>query len=95
MCPEGAATYAAYKQSLADGRVEARATCRAVQLRHRSQISDAAGSNANARPPQADRLFAVQRGISFFTNDLFPYAGRDKNNNDIAGEDNERPTWLR
>ena len=33
MCPEGAATYAAYKQSLADGRDRRKRTGRAVQLR--------------------------------------------------------------
>ena len=57
MCPEGAATYAAYKQSLADGRVKARPGG-AVQLRHRPEIS-AAADPPHARSPQADRLRAI------------------------------------
>ena len=48
LCPEGAATYAAYKQSLAEGRV-ARRPGGAVQLRDRAQISVAADP-MRARP---------------------------------------------
>ena len=54
-CPEGAATYAAYKQSLADGRVEQKRSGGAVQLRERAEIS-VAQDRAQARPAQADRL---------------------------------------
>ena len=42
LCPEGAATYAAYKQSLADGRDRKPRPGGAVQLRDRTEISAAA-----------------------------------------------------
>ncbi len=58
MCPEGAATYAAYKQSLADGRVSRSEQRRTVQLRDRAQIS-AAADPPHARSAQADRLWGV------------------------------------
>ena len=55
LCPEGAATYAAYKQAAADGRIGPGRTRRPVQLRLRSQISDAR-CRPHARPASADRL---------------------------------------
>ena len=62
MCPEGAATYAAYKQSLADGRVKQTRTGGAVQLRDRAEIS-AAADRAQARPSQADRFRIRCKGM--------------------------------
>ena len=50
MCPEGAATYAAWKQGLADGRIRTRRARRAVQLRDRPEIS-AAADTPHPRPP--------------------------------------------
>jgi threonine synthase len=47
MCPEGAATYAAYKESLAGGRVSRNESAVLFNLRHRAQIS------AAADPPHA------------------------------------------
>ncbi len=51
MCPEGAATYAALKQSLADGRVGKARARGALQLRHRPQVSAAAGAAARSTAP--------------------------------------------
>ena len=62
LCPEGAATYAAYKQSLGRRPRQEDRPGGAVQLRQRPEIS-AAEDRAQARPPQADRLRgAVKRG---------------------------------
>ena len=71
LCPEGAATYAAYKESLADGRVTKTGPGDAVQLRDRPQISAAAG-HAQARSPPADRLRQIVVSI-----DQHKYAGED------------------
>ena len=54
MCPEGAATYAAWKQALADGRIRKRRAGGAVQLRHRSEISAAAGARTLDRHKPID-----------------------------------------
>ena len=55
MCPEGGATYAAYKEALADGRVKKTERARAVQLRDGPEVPDAEG-DGDARPHQADRF---------------------------------------
>ena len=59
LCPEGGATYAAYKQCLKDGRVKTDRPRDAVQLRHWTEIS-AAASDAQARPDEADRFQHVR-----------------------------------
>ena len=63
MCPEGGATYAAYKAALADGRVNEDRPRRAVQLRHRAEISDAEGDE-DAGSHQADRLCEAVSGVA-------------------------------
>ena len=50
MCPEGAATYAAWKQGIADGRIRQGRARASVQLRHGSQVS-AAADTPHPRPP--------------------------------------------
>ena len=50
MCPEGAATYAAWKQGLADGRIRKDERAVLVQLCNRSQVSTAADPS-HPRPP--------------------------------------------
>ena len=54
MCPEGAATYAAWKQGLADGRIAQRRARGAVQLRDRAEISAAAGTHTLDRHKPID-----------------------------------------
>ena len=55
LCPEGAATYAAYQAAVADGRVGPGRARGPLQLRDRAQIPDARGRDpAEARQP--DRL---------------------------------------
>ena len=57
LCPEGAATYAAYKQSLADGRV---ASDQAVLFNCATGLKyPLPPDRAHARPQQADRLRGV------------------------------------
>ena len=58
LCPEGGATYAAYKQGLQDGRVKQDRSRDAVQLRDRSEVSAAAG-DAQDRSHQTDRFQRV------------------------------------
>ncbi len=55
LCPEGAATFAAYRKELASGRIKAGRAGGAVQLRHRPQIPAAAGRPA-PRSEAPDRL---------------------------------------
>ena len=50
MCPEGAATYAAWKQGIADGRIRKDERALAVQLRDGPQVS-AAADTPHPRPP--------------------------------------------
>ena len=60
LCPEGAATYAAYKAGGRRRPGAARRARRAVQLRDRAQIPDAGGRHA-AQARHADRLAADAR----------------------------------
>ena len=55
LCPEGAATYAAYQAKPSRRPGDEKRTGDAVQLRDRAEISAAAG-HAHARSPHADRL---------------------------------------
>ena len=54
MCPEGAATYAAYKQALADGRIRRDERAAPVQLRHGLEISAADGGRTLDRHQPID-----------------------------------------
>ena len=60
LCPEGAATYAAYKQSLADGRVKRTDQVMLFNCASGSEISAAARAS-HARSAQADRFCGDSR----------------------------------